>query len=206
MFDRVYVVHLPNKARRAAMDAQLAQLGWTATYLHARTPVGHYPNFRRNPAAELGCSLSHVKCVVRAIADGAQCPLFLEDDVVIDPSRLEAAMAELPADWDVLYLGGHPRSDTQRHSANLVRVGTFSFAESYLLNGKALVPFLDFWLDRVGQPNAMYDLVLGEFAAANHGFCVYPTITVQPAGPSQISRKVDDKSNLLMKAWSRHAP
>lgn len=189
------------------MDAQLQALGWTATYLHARTPVGSYPNFRRNPAAEFGCSLSHVKCVVRALADGARCPLFLEDDVVIgDADRIAEALAELPQDWDVLYLGGHPRSDTRRHSANLVRVGTFSFAEAYVLNGKAVRPFLDFWLDRVGQPAAMYDLVLGEFAAQSNGFCVFPTVTAQPAGRSQISRKVEDKSNLVTRAWAKHAP
>lgn len=207
MFDRLYIVHLPNEKRRVAMDAQLGRLGWSGTYLHAKSPVGAYPNFRRNPTAEFGCSLSHIKCVVRALADGAQRPLFIEDDIQIgDAGRLAQAMAELPPDWDVLYLGGHPRSDTRKHSANLVRVGTFSFAEAYLLNRKALRPFLDFWLDRVGQPTAMYDLVLGEFASMVNGFCVFPTLTVQPPGPSQISRKVEDKSNLVTKAWAKHAP
>lgn len=203
MFDRLYVVHLPNGERRTAMEAQLA--GREATWLHARPPVGKFPNFRRNPPAEFGCSLSHVKCIVRAIEDGARSPLFIEDDVVFRPGAFERlSKMELPPDWDVLYLGGHPRSDVTRVGDDLVRVGTFSFAEAYLLNGKALRPFVDFWLDRVGQRDAMFDLVLGEFAAANNGYCVWPLLTSQPKNFSQIGLRVDDKSVLVGQAWKKH--
>ena len=63
---------------------------------------------------------------------------------------------------------------------------------------------LDFWLDRVGQPNAMYDLVLGEFAAAHHGYCTYPLLTEQPPGWSAIGNKVDDKRQLVERGWQNN--
>lgn len=207
MFDRLYVVHLPNKGRRAAMDAQLAELGLEATFLHARPASVGFENFRRNPRAEFSCGTSHAKAVLRALTDGAQAPLIIEDDVIFLPGaldRLRQAATELPADWDIVYLGGHPRADVRRHSANLVRVQTFSFAEAYILARKAIAAFLEFWLDRIGQPNAMYDIVLGEFAAASRGFCVHPTITEQALGPSQIGGKNDSKRPMVEKAWAKH--
>jgi len=208
MFDRLYVVHLPNSTRRAAMTAQLAALGLEATFVGAKRPTGvGYPNFRRNPAAEFGCSLSHIKALVRALDDGAQHPLIIEDDVEFARGamdRLRQAAQELPDDWDILYLGGHPRSDVRRHSANLVRVGTWSFAEAYLLPRRMLRPCIDHWLNRIGQPAAMYDIVLGEFAAAHNGFCVHPTIT-QQVGVTQIGNADNDrKAPLVQRAWQKH--
>lgn len=210
MIDRVYVVHMPDPERRALMDRELAKMGFEAEYLAADRPRGPFniTNMRRNARAEFGASLSHVKCLVKAIADGAQCPLFLEDDVefLCARDRLDAAMRELPADWDILYLGGHPRGPTKAHSQSLVKVGEFSFAESYAMSRKALRPFLDFWLDRIGKPTAMYDIILGEFAAANQGYCVYPTVTRQWNIKSHISGEIDDKKSLLVKGWATHKP
>jgi hypothetical protein len=198
LFDRVYVVHLPNPERRAAMDAELARLGLEAEYVHAKPPRGFtMSNMRRNPAAEFGCALSHIKAIVRAAAEG-QRPLIIEDDVRF----VGLPQLDLPADWELLYLGGHPRSDVQRASDTLVRVGTFSFAEAYVLRNP--LRFLEFWTDQAGQPDAMIDLILGRYAALGGGYCTYPLLTHQPAGYSQIGLKVDDKSDLVRRAWQKH--
>jgi hypothetical protein len=139
LFDRVYVIHLPHRERRAAIEAELARMGLEAEYVHAKPPRGFtMSNMRRNPAAEFGCALSHVKAIVRAAAEG-QRPLIIEDDVRF----VGLPQLDLPADWEVLYLGGHPRSDVQRVSDTLVRVGTFSFAEAYVLRNP--LRFLEFW-------------------------------------------------------------
>lgn len=158
-------------------------------------------NMRRNPAAEFGVNLSHIKAVVHAIADGAERPLFLEDDVEFIG---EPVLDGLPLDYDVLYLGGHPRSPVKRYSDHLVRVGTFSFAEAYSLSRKALVPFYDYWCDRIGQPQAMYDFILGEFASKNYGYAVYPAVTRQVTGISQVSGKVDEKAHLVERGWQNN--
>jgi GR25 family glycosyltransferase involved in LPS biosynthesis len=207
IFDRVYVVHLPHAARRKAIEAELAKLGMQATFLYADPPAKEFtvPNMRRNPAVEFALSLSHIKCVIRALDDGAERPLFLEDDVVFhDEQRLPEVAAELPADYDVLYLGGHPRGNVTWASKSLVRVSTFSFAEAYSLSRKALRPFLDFWLNRIGQPKAMYDIVLGEFAADHKGYCVYPLMTEQALVSSLISGKIENKESLLLRGWGQH--
>jgi hypothetical protein len=187
LFDRTYVIHLP--VRETLLEG---------TKIHAKPPHHGFTinNMRRNGRTEFGVNLSHIKAVVHAIQDGAERPLFLEDDV-----EFIGEIKSLPLDFDVLYLGGHPRSPTRPYGDGLVRVGTFSFAEAYSISRKALLPFYDFWCDRIGQPQAMYDFILGEYAAANVGYACYPTITRQRKGVSLVSGKADEKGHLIEKGW-----
>jgi len=205
-FDRVYCVHLPNPQRRVAMETQFTRLGIEAQYLHAAQPPGQFSiwNMRRNARGEFGANLSHVKCLSHALAEGARQPLFIEDDVVFraDAEQLLAeSLSGLPADWDVFYLGGHPRGPADRVSSRLVRVGAFSFAEAYAVSARALPGLLDLWFDRISRPRAMFDFILGEFAASHHAYCAYPLLCEQPPGLSQISGDQEDKRRLVARGW-----
>jgi len=209
VFDAVYVIHLPDAKRKQHIDAELAKAGLTATFVHATPPAPGFSmtNMRRNPRGEFGCGMSHIKAIAHAFAGGAQRPLFLEDDIrwrVDGLSRLRAAQAELPPDWDVLYLGGHPREACHMVSPHLAKVGRFSSAEAYSINRKAIPAFLCYWCDRIGQPGAMIDFILGEFAAMNQGFAVYPTVTEQVPGPSLIGEKDEDKRPMMDKGWKKN--
>lgn len=201
-FDRVYCIHLPNDQRRVKMDAQFERVGiHHVEYVHAVPPAAgfHMSNMRRNPRYEFGCSLSHIKAIKCAIVDGAERPLFVEDDIEFQqPERWPQALQELP-EWDVLYFGGHPRGPAEMVGKHLAKVSTFSFAEAYALSRPDR--FLDFWLDNAGQPDAMFDLILGRYAATGDSFCIYPLMTKQPVGYSLIGGKVDDKSRCLEKGW-----
>ncbi|GAG17381.1 unnamed protein product, partial [marine sediment metagenome] len=64
-----------------------------------------------------------------------------------------------------------------------------------------LIAWLDYWCDNIGQKNAMVDLQLGRFAAEHRGYCVYPLMTRQPPGFSQIANKEDSKDGCLEKGW-----
>ena len=213
-FDGVYCIHLPNEDRREKIEAELDRVGiHDVTFIHAKPPQNGFTmsNMRRNPGAEFGANLSHLKAIIRAMHDGCRRPLFIEDDIVFLPGaaeRLQAAWDELPADWDVLYLGGHPRGKTpqaSRYSEHLARVGTFSFAEAYSINGIFnLRGLFDAWCDRIGYEQAMWDFILGEYCASHHGYCVYPVITEQPPGWSQIGNKQDDKRHCIRSGWANH--
>ena len=201
---KTYVVHLPHPERRAMMDAELDRMGLQAEYVHASPPDRGFSmsNMRRNARVEFGIALSHIKAILHADGDA----LILEDDVrfLCDRARLDEVVAELPEGWDVCYFGGHPRGPTQRATRSLVKVSTFSFAEAYLISAKAQGPFLDYWLDRAGQPNAMIDLVLGEFASRHNGYCAWPLLTEQRPIVSHVSGKVDERAHLLQKGWAAH--
>jgi hypothetical protein len=186
------------------MDAELERMGLQAEYVHASPPDRSFTmsNMRRNSRVEFGIACSHLKAILRAQGDA----LILEDDVrfLCDRARFDEVVAGLPASWDVCYFGGHPRGPTQRVTKSLVKVSTFSFAEAYLISRKAQGAFVDFWLDRAGKPDAMIDLVLGEFAARNNGYCAYPLLTEQRQVVSHVSGKIDAKSHLIEKGWKAH--
>ena len=60
------------------------------------------------PAGAIGCFLSHYAVLKRAREAKLRSFLVLEDDVVFLPragKRFRMAMAQLPDDWDALYLG-----------------------------------------------------------------------------------------------------
>jgi len=201
----VYVIHLPNAERKAKIAAELERVGFeNVTYVHAREPVQGFTmsNMRRNPRGEFGCSLSHLK----AIAYAARFPhrpmsLFIEDDVVFADDFDPLALLKVPTHYRVTYLGGHPRGPVEKVSDTLVKIGPWSCAEAYLMSQVSALEFLQFWCDRAGQPNAMFDFILGEFAAIGDSYAFYPQLTHQPVGWSQIGLKIDDKSACIEKGW-----
>jgi len=197
---RAYVVHLPNAERRAKIAAELAEHGYgDVVFVHAQEPFKGFTasNMRRNPRGEFGCALSHVKAIMQAVADNVDQALFVEDDIKFR----RYPHFEMPEDWQVFYFGGHPRSPVVKVSENVYRVGLFSCAEAYLLNRDSMREFLQFWCDRAGQPNAMFDFILGEFAAQGGGYALYPMLTHQPPGWSGIGQKHDDKRELIERGW-----
>ena len=204
----VYVVHLPNAERKAKIAAELARVGLTKVkYIHAQEPVRGFQcsNMRRNPRGEFGCSLSHLKAIATAIEDHVYDALFIEDDIVFSPDCYWDAPEtniKLPPDWNVIYLGGHPRAPVKRFNDRLVKTGEWSFAESYLMHYQSMREFMKFWCDRAGQPNAMFDIILGEYAAQGGGYAFYPQLTHQPIQYSYIGQKVDDKSGCINKGWT----
>ena len=208
-FDKVYCIHLPNPERREKIEREFKKVGITdVQYVYAEPPDMGFTmsNMRRNPRGEFGCSLSHIRAAMLAISDGAKRPLFLEDDIVFAGNaaeRIQHVVQDLKqlSYWDVLYLGGHPRSPCHKVTNNLVEIGTFSFAEAYAMNGDTVDVWVDCWLNRVGQKNAMVDIILGEFASTVFGYCVYPLLTHQPPGFSQITGQQDNKDNCLEKGW-----
>lgn len=206
-FDRVFCISHPMTMRWKEMESRLLNCGVVPERVYARRPSKLFSvsNMRRNPQGEFGCNLSHVKALTHAI--GCDNPLFLEDDVVFSEDTgtvLTSAFSDLPDDWAVLYLGGHPCEDVERVGENLVRVGRFSFAESYAVRGQYISKLLDYWFDRIGQPNAMFDIVLGEFARDTNSYAVYPPVTRQPDGHSFVAERADSKTRCVTSGWQNH--
>jgi len=216
-FDRVYCTHLPTAtARLPLIQKQFELVGIKdVQYISAAVPPVNFTmtNMRRAPRGEFGHNLSMIKTIVRAISDGAKRPLFFEDDVVFHPNTLhmlEQALDELPEDWEVLYMGGHPTGpifDPQAtiHSEHLAKVGKMSFADSYSLNGQAmLIEYFDTWCDEVSKPEAVGDMILGRFASRHNSYCTYPLLCEQYPNMSSISLQQDDKSSCVARAWTHH--
>lgn len=124
--DRVFVVSLPRATdRRARMRARLAgldfafadgvdKLGLDRAALvrdgvvdESRTPRA-YRHGRELSLGEIGAALAHRRVYEETVRQGWRRVVVLEDDVVPradDLAALPAALAELPDDFDLCYLG-----------------------------------------------------------------------------------------------------
>jgi glycosyl transferase family 25 len=92
----------------AVMGADLAP-GELAACYDAEAALRHRTGPRRLHASMVGCFLSHADAWREVVQRHRPAALILEDDVVPVPGNesgvVAAAIAELPADWDLLYLG-----------------------------------------------------------------------------------------------------
>lgn len=109
--------------RLAAMRGQLGELGLTAerlagtdgAQLDAGTrsryyceALNHQVYHKRLTAGEIGCYISHLRAWQLIVERGWQHALVLEDDLLLRPEfpAAVAAVADLPAGWEVVKLNG----------------------------------------------------------------------------------------------------
>jgi glycosyl transferase family 25 len=121
-FDKIYVIHLTrNSDRKEWIDNNLRGLDvtfWEAVdgralsteriaELHALNLTAPHAS-RRMTRGELGNALSHRSIYEDVVREGHRRVLILEDDVALLPGNApfaRAILAQLPPDWDLLYLG-----------------------------------------------------------------------------------------------------
>jgi glycosyl transferase family 25 len=107
-----------------------------------------------DPPGAYGCLLSHLAVVREARRRGAPQVLIFEDDAVFHSElqeRFAACAAEIPTDWDMLFLGGLHEFEPLPVSPHVVRLtstySTYAYAlrhtvyDAFLeLNGRAAAP------------------------------------------------------------------
>jgi glycosyl transferase family 25 len=112
-----------------------------------------------------GCAKSHI-AIIKQWKNEKEF-LILEDDVEFlgDISLIDTAMAQLPEDWDALFLGASPQESQGRYSANLFRLKNAfcthaiiwhpreNGAIDYILNHKEEIGKIDIFFSRHIYPN-----------------------------------------------------
>jgi glycosyl transferase, family 25 len=93
-----------------------------------------------------GCLLSHVRVVREARDAGAASILIFEDDAVLDPQfkeKFAAFIQELPADWDMLFLGALHKDEPVRISEHIGRVTKANSTFAYAIRNTVFDAFID---------------------------------------------------------------
>ncbi|MBQ3332057.1 MAG: glycosyltransferase family 25 protein [Thermoguttaceae bacterium] len=149
-----------------------------------------------------GCWCSHLLVLLRAISEGWENYLLLEDDAIFTPEFKKVftrAAQELPEDWDQLYLGFQALNQNQakfeRYSSHLLRVGDAHRAHAYMLNKRAYSVYLKHLFDIADKPQVYHiDHWFGQLHLAREEgrrvvnvFATYPQIVNQSAGKSDIN-------------------
>src|SRR5262249_20373995 len=127
-FELLYCINLerrPDRWSRVVARLERHGVGSVRRYPAADGQRLAVPATWEDVPGAYGCLLSHVGVVRGARGAGAASVLILEDEVVFDGrvnERFDAAVAQVPADWDMLLLGGSHWSPPERLSADVCRV------------------------------------------------------------------------------------
>lgn len=157
--------------------------------------VGLEGVWRFDALPDIGPHQSFNRSTRRILSDfamsGASSLLFFEDDVVFrDLAHLEKALSELPADWDVVYLGANLlNGQPVRYSEHLFRVKSAWTTHAIGYN-KKVIPFL---LDNQPDANAeMFDNALSRWLPDLQAFVVAPMVAYQRFHKSSIWQTTED--------------
>lgn len=106
-------------------------------------PLPH--NWIHTPGA-YGCLLSHVQVVRNARDAGAASVLIFEDDAVFDPlfkEKFAGFVAEVPADWDMLYFGALHKDAPVKVSEHVGRITKANSTFAYAIRNTVFDEFIE---------------------------------------------------------------
>lgn len=159
-----------------------------------------------------GCHESHVNLYRKALAEGWENILIFEDDCRLSKdgfsAPLNAALSELPDDWDLLYLGGqHVEREIQDPfwvGEKLLYCYNVNRTHAYAVNAKALRRILDYVTDPTHGDHIDWQLGRLQRLTGFNSYAVEPWVTYQAGGPSDIVHTL--KRDESWPAWTAYHP
>ncbi len=134
-----------------------------------------------NHNGHLGCMMSHMELLEEIEEDIF---MIIEDDILVLGTReeMDAAIKQLPDDWDMLYLGAHLKSRIRRYSDNLFTLKDARCNHAIMYNNQHGV--VDYILKNYYIPidNFYAEKVQERFNC----YITYPMICTQDVGFSDI--------------------
>ena len=125
-----------------------------------------------------GCTASHRALLEMQIANGWPRMFVFEDDAKLIYSdfseRWDRFAAELPSDWDMIYLGGTLLGSQRRLSDNVLSADRINCTQSYGITLPAATTFAP-----LAKTYAPIDMVYGDIPAHNHRFIINPRLVGQ---------------------------
>jgi GR25 family glycosyltransferase involved in LPS biosynthesis len=152
-FDRVVLINLARRPDRiVAFQARRGSHGWKlpepAVFSAIDGDQVGVPHYFGQGGGAWGCLRSHVAILERAIMDGVNSLLVLEDDVewFLDSwERLEVFLSRVPADWSQLMLGGQHHHIPAPIEDGVVRVTNCQRTHAYAIRRPAMKSLLRCW-------------------------------------------------------------
>lgn len=143
-FDAVYVINLNRRWDKWSLcNEELVKHQILATRFE-----GH--DLALKELGNTGCTASHRGVLELICHHGHKRTLVLEDDFQIlhddFNQRFECMLAQIPDNWDMLYLGGHYAEKPQaRISKHVIKIGAMLTTSSYAINyetAREIAPFI----------------------------------------------------------------
>jgi glycosyl transferase family 25 len=198
-FDQIYLINLDRRTdRMEAVHAELLRNGIEyrrVSAIDGRTISDEI--HRRYEAifehkAEMALSNTLVSVFVEALAAGYEKILILEDDVEFgDLSLFELAVADLPEDFDLLYLGAQHKQDAEPVGPHLLRLRESYFCHAVGFSAKAMK------LVSHSLPQCVCDALYPFVQENGNCYGVTPNIAFQTHSLSDISGMVANYDGVL---------
>lgn len=134
---------------------------------------------------DYACTLSHLNAVKKAREAGAPSVLIFEDDCLFDPDfvlKFPEYMRQVPADWDMLFLGGYHFEMPLTVSENIVRAVKTLTAHAYAVRQTIYAEFIE--LNE--NPPAIVDRNNTILQKKFNCYCFEPNLVGQLAGYSDL--------------------
>lgn len=191
-FDKIILIHLERRTDRwEECVAELDAVG-------LRDAVTVFKGHDMPGDGNRGCTASHRGVLELIGHHGWERTLILEDDFkIVAPDfhgAFEAMIGEVPADWEMLYLGGHYQEGPQaRVSPRVLRIGRMMTTSSYAVTlafARRIAP----WICGIGPIDTLY------YETHMQGRCYIcqPRLMVQRAGFSDLQQHWMDNGGCMM--------
>lgn len=161
-----------------------------------------------------GCADSHIRAIRQAIEDGVGSLLLFEDDakpVAGFAEKLDRVMANVPPDWEQLYLGGqHQHGNPQSIAPGVGRPSNVGRTHAWALRGAGLRKTLDFLtdFDHWGRyPTDHIDHRLGRMHTSGRVvvYAALPWLVIQGANLSDINGQQHADRGWQVAGWREPA-
>ena len=146
--------------------------------------VQRFDAIRDNPGWK-GCTKSHLK-VFQEITE-YPCIVFEDDCLMLhDWAMVEQCMIQLPADWDMLYLGATLNEKLEPYSKNLYRIKNAWTTHAIIYNSNKVPEFI---LSNKSNIKKIDVFITENVLPIFQCFITYPLIATQRPGISDVLRK-----------------
>lgn len=135
------------------------------------------------------CTLSHLNIIQRSVKENYKAVLIFEDDVLLNPlfaRILTDTINDLPANWDMLYLGGNHRERPVKVTQNLFRATKVFTTHAYIIRSTVY----NFVIDRFPSLTQPVDCYYCEAQKIFNCYICNPRIAYQAKSYSDILHKV----------------
>lgn len=172
------------KDRLEAFDSQAKALGINYERLNAIRATD--PIF--------GCKLSHMAAL--SMCKGESILVFEDDAVFIDnfQEELNKSLEELPAGWDMVYLGAHILK-TERVNDRWLKSTECSSTHAYIVKASVIPKLIKRAMEHQGHIDVAYSTLHNELNV----YIARPTLVYQSAGFSDLQHSEVDYTNLYFR-------